>query len=64
MLISNYAFMRTVDYYRQRHKQTIQHFCDDIGIQRKDYDYYLKGIKTPPPGFVIAVIKYFGLEGF
>lgn len=62
--MTNKAFMRMVDYVRQKHHVTIQRLCDDIGTDKKEYDYYLSGIKTPPAFFVLKVIKYFGLEEF
>lgn len=63
-MISNEVFMRIVDYHRQRHHLTVQRYCDDIGIAKKDYEYYLDGIKTPPAGFVLECVKYFGIDQF
>lgn len=63
--IKNKAFMRIVDYNRQRHHLTVQRFCDDVGIEKpKDYEYYMNGVKTPPPWFVLETVKYFGLDAF
>lgn len=56
--------MRMVDYIRVKHNVTKQRLCDDIGEEVKDYNYYLDGIKTPPPWFTLKVIKYFGIEEF
>ena len=64
MLISNKTFMRILDYERAKHGDTKQRFCDDIGARVKDYDYYVQGIKTPPAGFVLAAVKYYGLGAF
>jgi hypothetical protein len=63
-MIRNEVFMRIVDYNRQKLHITVQRYCDDIGIDKKDYDYYLKGVKTPPAGFVLECVRYFGLDNF
>jgi len=62
--MTNKAFMKMVDYIRQKHNIPLARFCEEIGESKKDYEYYLKGIKTPPPWFVLKVVKYFGLEEF
>lgn len=62
--MSDSAFMKIVDYNRQRHNITVQRFCDDVGMDKKDYEYYMRGIKTMHPPTVLRVIKYFGLDAF
>ena len=63
-MMSNKAFMTVLDYTRIKRGDTKQRFCDDIGARTKDYDYYMNGIKTPPAWFVLAAVKYYGLEAF
>lgn len=62
--MTNVAFMKIVDYNRQKHHITVQRFCEDIGLGTNDYRYFLKGFKTPPPWFVLETVKYFGLDAF
>ena len=64
MLISNRAFATNCEYLRRRKGLSVQKVADDIGVEKKTYEYYMDGVKTPPPGFVIAIIKYYGLEEF
>lgn len=58
------AFYNIMDHNRQKHNITVQRFCDDVGMRKKDYEYYMKGIKTMHPSMVVEVIKYFGLDEF
>ena len=58
------AFMKVIEYVRSKHGVTIQRLCDDIGVKKKDYEYYVSGIKTMPPQTVLEIIKYFGVEEF
>lgn len=64
MLISNKAFATNCEYLRRRKGLSVQKVADDLGVEKKTYEYYMDGVKTPPPGFTIAIIKYYGLEEF
>ena len=64
MLISNNAFMNICEYERRKKGLSVMKVCEDIGVEKRDYKYYALGVKTPPPGFVLAVVKYFGVEEF
>ena len=64
MLISTKAFAANCEYLRRRKGLSVQRVCEDIGIDKKMYKYYVDGIKTPPPGFVVAIIKYYGIGEF
>lgn len=63
-MLTNKTFMKICDYERMKHGITILRLCEDIGISRKDYGYFQKGIKTPPAGVVVELVKYFGLGCF
>ena len=58
------VFMTIVDYERQKHHWTVRYLCEEYDVEKKDYEYYLKGIKTPPPDFVLKMIRAFGLDAF
>ena len=59
------AFVNTNGSLSLRRKGlSVQKVADDIGVEKKTYEYYMDGVKTPPPGFTIAIIKYYGLEAF
>ena len=62
--MKNNVFMGIVDYERQKRAWTVRYLCDEYGVERKDYDYYAKGIKTPTPDFVFKMIRAFGLDSF
>lgn len=63
-MITNRAFMRICEYTRQKHGLSVQKVCEDLRIDKKDYKYFVDGVKTPPAGFVLAIVKYFGLDAF
>jgi hypothetical protein len=56
--------MRICEYTRQKHGLSMQKVCEDLQIDKKDYKYFVDGIKTPPAGFVLAIVKYFGIDAF
>lgn len=63
-MISTNAFVNRCEYLRIRKQVSTRKFCEDLRIGEKEYGYYLKGIKTPPPGFVLEVMKYYGAKEF
>lgn len=63
-MMKNSVFMSIVEYERQKRPWTVRYLCDEYDIDRKDYDYYLKGIKTPPPDFVFKMVRAFGIDTF
>lgn len=60
----NEVFMKLVEGERQRRSWTVKYLCDEYNINRKEYDWYLNGIKTPTPDFVFKMVRAFGLDAF
>ena len=60
----NNVFMNIVEYERKRKPWTVKYLCEEYDIDQKEYNWYLKGIKTPPPDFVLKMIRAFGLDAF
>ena len=63
-MLTNKAFMQICEYNRRKHGLSVLKVCEDLKVNKKDYEYYVFGVKTPPPGFVLAVVKYYGIEAF
>lgn len=63
-MMRNRVFMKLVEGERQRRSWTVKYLCDEYDIDRKEYDWYLKDIKTPSPDFVLKMIRAFGLDAF
>ncbi len=63
-MITNKAFMNICEYNRRKHGLSILKVCEDLKVNKSDYEYWVRGVKTPPAGFVLAVVKYYGLGAF
>lgn len=62
--MKNSVFMRIVEAERNRRPWTLKYLCEEYDVDMKEYNWYLKGIKTPPPDFVLKMIRAFGLDAF
>ena len=63
-MITNVGFMSICEYERRKHGISVQRVCEDLRIDKSDYKYYVDGVKTPPAGVVLALVKYYGVEAF
>ena len=62
--MKNSVFMKIVEAERNRRPWTLKYLCEEYDIDMKEYNWYLKGIKTPTPDFVFKMIRAFGIDAF